>query len=127
MLVYCSFAFVLTLVRETLKDMEDMEGDEKFGCKTMPIVWGLKPTKVYIAVWLVVLIAILLIIQLYVIPFGWWYSILYCLLFVVTPLVIVLKKLPKSYTSADFRQLSTYIKITMLAGILSMIFFYFLF
>ena len=93
----------------------------------MPIVWGLKPTKVYIAVWLVVLIAILLIIQLYVIPFGWWYSILYCLLFVVTPLVIVLKKLPKSYTSADFRQLSTYIKITMLAGILSMIFFYFLF
>ena len=127
MMVYSAFAFVLTLVRETLKDMEDMEGDEKFGCKTMPIVWGLKPTKVYIAVWLIVLIAILLMIQLYVIPFGWWYSIIYCLLFVVAPLVIVLIKLPKSFTSLEFRKLSNYIKITMLAGILSMAFFYFLF
>jgi 4-hydroxybenzoate polyprenyltransferase len=37
------FAFILTLVREALKDMEDIEGDEKFGCKTPPIVWGLMP------------------------------------------------------------------------------------
>lgn len=127
MLVYSAFAFVLTLVRETLKDMEDMEGDRKFGCKTMPIVWGLKPTKVYLTVWIIVLIAILLIIQLLVIPFGWWYSILYCILFVITPLVMVLLKLPKAYTSQDFSQLSTFIKLTMLSGILSMIFFYFLF
>lgn len=127
MIIYSAFAFVLTLIRETLKDMEDMEGDQKFGCRTVPIVWGLRPTKVYLAVWLVVLIAILALIQLYVIPFGWWYSILYCLLFVISPLVIVLVKLPKSYTAKHFRTLSAYIKITMLTGILSMVFFYFLF
>ena len=28
------------------KDMEDMEGDRRYGCKTMPIVWGLNATKV---------------------------------------------------------------------------------
>ena len=127
MILYSAFAFVLTLVRETLKDMEDMEGDQRFGCQTLPIVWGLKPTKVYITVWLVVLVAILSFIQLYVLPFGWWYSILYCLLLVIAPLITVLIKLKKSYTSSDFRQLSGYIKITMLAGILSMLFFYFLF
>ena len=127
MILYSAFAFVLTLVRETLKDMEDMEGDERFGCQTLPIVWGLKPTKVYITVWLVVLVAILSFIQLYVLPFGWWYSILYCLLLVITPLVVVLFKLNKSYTSSDFRKLSSYIKFTMLAGIFSMLFFYFLF
>ena len=127
MILYSAFAFVLTLVRETLKDMEDMEGDERFGCQTLPIVWGLKPTKVYITVWLVVLVAILSFIQLYVLPFGWWYSILYCLLLVIAPLITVLFKLKKSYTSSNFRQLSGYIKITMLAGILSMLFFYFLF
>ena len=127
MMLYSIFAFILTLVREALKDMEDIEGDQKFGCKTLPIVWGLMPTKIYISVWLVVVIACLAIIQLYVIPFGWWYSILYCISFIIAPLTIVLFKLKNSFTSSDFRKLSAYVKFAMLAGILSMLFFYFLF
>ncbi len=126
MVVYSVFAFILTLVREALKDMEDMEGDKKFGCKTLPIVWGLKPTKVYISVWLIVVIACLAFIQLYMIPFGWWYSALYCLLFIIAPLAIVLIKLKTAYQSKDFSKLSTYVKIAMFAGIMSMLFFYFL-
>ena len=126
MALYCGFAFILTLIREALKDMEDVDGDQKFGCKTLPIVWGLKPTKVYIGVWLIVVIASLAIIQLYVIPFGWWYSILYCLLFIIYPLVYVLLKLKTAYSSSDFKKLSLYIKMAMFAGILSMLFFYFL-
>ena len=126
MVLYSVFAFILTLVREALKDMEDLEGDAKFGCKTLPIVWGLKPTKIYIGVWLVVVISILAIIQLYVIPFGWWYAILYCVAFIIIPLSIVFLKLQKSFTSTDFRLLSTYVKFAMFAGILSMLFFYFL-
>jgi 4-hydroxybenzoate polyprenyltransferase len=39
------FAFITTLVREIIKDMEDVEGDEKYGCKTMPIVLGIKASK----------------------------------------------------------------------------------
>lgn len=126
MVLYSIFAFILTLVREALKDMEDMEGDQKFGCKTLPIVWGLKPTKVYISVWLIVVIGCLTFIQLYVIPFGWWYCIVYCLLTIIIPLVLVLTKLKTSYTSKDFKQLSFYVKIAMFAGIMSMLFFYFL-
>ena len=126
MALYCAFAFILTLVREALKDMEDIEGDQKFGCRTLPIVWGLKPTKVYIGVWLVVVTAMLAIIQLYVIPFGWWYSILYCAVFIIYPLLYVLVKLKTSYVSADFKKLSLFVKIAMFSGILSMSFFYFL-
>ena len=126
MALYCAFAFILTLVREALKDMEDIEGDQKFGCRTLPIVWGLKPTKVYIGVWLVVVTAMLAIIQLYVVPFGWWYSILYCAVFIIYPLLYVLVKLKTSYVSADFKKLSLYVKIAMFSGILSMLFFYFL-
>lgn len=126
MALYCAFAFILTLVREALKDMEDIEGDKKFGCRTLPIVWGLKPTKVYIGVWLVVVTAMLAIIQLYVIPFGWWYSILYCAVFIIYPLLYVLVKLKTSYVSADFKKLSLFVKIAMFSGILSMSFFYFL-
>ena len=127
MMLYSIFAFILTLVREALKDMEDIEGDQKFDCKTLPIVWGLMPTKIYISIWLVVVIACLAIIQLYVIPFGWWYSIFYCIVFIIAPLTFVLFKLKNSFLSSDFRRISAYVKFAMLAGILSMLFFYFLF
>jgi 4-hydroxybenzoate polyprenyltransferase len=127
MILYAAFAFVLTIIREALKDIEDMEGDAKFGCRTLPIVWGLKATKVYLAVWLVVVIAVLTIIQFYVVPFGWWLSIVYCIVFIIAPLVLVLYKLNKSFTSKDFNTLSNWVKIAMLAGVLSMVFFYFLY
>lgn len=39
--VYACFAFVLTWMREIVKDMEDMEGDAAEGCVTMPIKRGL--------------------------------------------------------------------------------------
>jgi 4-hydroxybenzoate polyprenyltransferase len=126
MLLYSSFAFILTLIREALKDMEDMDGDEKFGCTTMPIAWGLQTTKVYVAVWLMVLILVLTFIQLYAIPFGWWMPIIYCIATIIIPLVYVLFKLKDSFSRTDFNRLSKWIKFAMLMGILSMSFFYFL-
>ena len=126
MLLYSSFAFILTLIREALKDMEDMNGDEKFGCTTMPIAWGLQTTKVYVAVWLMVLILVLTIIQLYAIPFGWWIPITYCIATILAPLVFVLFKLKHAFLREDFNRLSKWIKFAMLMGILSMSFFYFL-
>ena len=125
MLLYSSFAFILTLIREALKDMEDMGGDEKFGCKTMPIAWGLQTTKVYVAVWLMVIILVLTIIQLYAIPLGWWIPIGYSSITIIAPLVYVLFHLKQAYTKKDFNQLSNLIKLAMLMGILSMGFFYF--
>lgn len=126
MLLYSSFAFILTLIREVLKDMEDMIGDEKFGCTTMPIAWGLQTTKVYAAVWLMVLILVLSIIQLYAIPFGWWIPIAYCITTIIVPLVYVLFSLKQAFARSDFNRLSNLIKFAMLMGILSMGFFYFL-
>src|SRR5258705_11271891 len=40
--LYAGFAFILSLIREAIKDMEDSEGDERYGSRTMPIVWGVK-------------------------------------------------------------------------------------
>ena len=47
-LCYAVFAGFITLVREIIKDMEDLKGDERFGCKTLPIVWGIPNTKKFI-------------------------------------------------------------------------------
>lgn len=124
-ILYAAFAFIISLVREVVKDMEDMEGDQKYGCKTMPIVWGIRATKVFVAVWLVVLIAALLILQFYVLGLGWWHSAGYCLLFIILPLVITAQKLYKANTPSDYHRLSTLIKWVMFTGILSMVFFQF--
>lgn len=44
-LLFGVFAFVISLLREIIKDTEDYEGDLAYGCKTMPIVLGIAPTK----------------------------------------------------------------------------------
>jgi 4-hydroxybenzoate polyprenyltransferase len=121
--IYAGFAFIVSLVREVIKDMEDMEGDMKFGCTTMPIVWGIPVSKVFAGVWIVVLAGILMALQIYVIQFGWWFSAFYSFVAIIIPLIWVLRNLYKANTPAEFHRLSNVIKFIMLAGIISMVFF----
>jgi len=124
-ILYAGFAFIISLIREAIKDMEDMQGDARYGCRTMPIVWGVNVTKVYVAVWLIVLIAVLVILQLYVLQFKWWLAIAYSVPAIIFPLLVILFKLRKAVTKAEYHRLSTLTKLVMLTGILSMTFFYF--
>jgi 4-hydroxybenzoate polyprenyltransferase len=123
--LYAGFAFILTLIREAIKDMEDMEGDARYGSKTMPIVWGVPATKVYVAVWMIVLLALLIAIQVYIIRFHWWWPILYCTILIILPLAYTFLKLFRAITTKQYHYLSSITKTVMLTGILSMGFFYF--
>jgi 4-hydroxybenzoate polyprenyltransferase len=125
--LYAGFAFIISMIREAVKDMEDIKGDFRYGCKTLPIVAGIRTTKIYAAVWICVLAATLVILQFYVLQFGWWPSVLYSLLAVIVPLLYALQKLRKAYRTKDFAALSRLTKWIMLTGILSMIFFAFYF
>ena len=122
--VYGGFAFILSLIREMIKDMEDMEGDARFGCTTMPIVWGIRAAKIYTGVWLVFLTGLILAIVIYILQVGWWTVSLYAVLTLVVPLIWVLRKLYLANTPEQYHRLSTVVKGIMLAGILSMLFFY---
>lgn len=121
--LYAGFAFVISLIREVVKDLEDMDGDARYGCKTMPIAWGIPASKVFVAVWLVVLIGMISIVQFYVLQFGWIWSAVYCIALIIIPLIWILTRLFKAQASKDYHRLSTAIKFVMLAGLLSMIFF----
>lgn len=121
--LYAGFAFVISLVREVVKDIEDMEGDARYNCKTMPIVWGVPPAKVFVAVWLVVLIGALAILQFYVFQLGWWLTALYGLLLVMAPLLFILKKFYRAQAKYEYHDISSLVKLTMLTGILSMLLF----
>ena len=121
--LYGGFAFIISLVREVVKDIEDKEGDAKYNCKTMPIVWGIPTSKVFAGVWLVVLIGILSIIQFYAFQLGWLLISFYCLVMVILPLIWILRKLYVAQNSQQYHQLSQIIKLVMLFGILSLFFF----
>jgi 4-hydroxybenzoate polyprenyltransferase len=121
--IYAGFAFIISLIREVIKDMEDMRGDMKYGCTTMPIVWGLQVSKVFVAVWIVVITTSIAAMQFYVLQLGWWFSALYSLLAIIIPLLWVLRKLYVAHSQEDFHSLSTAVKLIMLTGILSMTFF----
>lgn len=120
--LYAGFAFIISLIREVVKDMEDMLGDARYQCQTMPIVWGIPATKVFVGVWLAVLIGALGILQLYLLQIGWWVSALYTLLLVIAPLVWILKKFYQAQTTAEYHAISNLIKLVMFAGICSIVF-----
>lgn len=124
-LMYAGFAFMISLIREAIKDIEDMPGDIRHGCRTMPIVWGVRVTKVYCAVWLIVIIALVVATNLYVLPFNWWWPVGYSIIFILVPLLYILYGLYQANTPAMFHRLSNFTKLIMLMGILSMSFFYF--
>lgn len=121
--LFAGFAFVISLIREVVKDMEDMEGDRRYGCKTMPIVWGINATKVFVGVWLIVLTGVLIVVQVYALRLGWWLSVVYCLLLIIAPLTWIFNLLYKARTPKDYHRISSAIKFVMFTGILSMIFF----
>ena len=58
--VFAVFAFFITLIREIVKDMEDVRGDATFGCRTLPIVLGIRRTKNIIYAFFGIFMAILL-------------------------------------------------------------------
>ncbi|HUM97719.1 MAG TPA: geranylgeranylglycerol-phosphate geranylgeranyltransferase [Chitinophagaceae bacterium] len=123
--LYAAFAFIISLVREAIKDLEDMYGDAQYQCKTMPIVWGVNVTKVYTAVWLLVLIALLIGVVVYVLQYQWWLAIAYIIPAIIFPLMLILINLKKSVSTVDFHRLSSITKMVMFTGIVSMVFYYF--
>jgi 4-hydroxybenzoate polyprenyltransferase len=126
--VYALFAFGISLIREIVKDAEDLRGDSKFNCKTLPIVLGVRKTK-KVLIGLVLIYTILLFAHTFIanslIPFrhsyGQIFYTFYMLLFVVVPLIITTYLLLKADVKSDFSRLSTLYKVIMLSGLLSMV------
>lgn len=122
-LMYAGFAFVLTLIREAVKDLEDMEGDAMYQCNTMPIAWGVPAAKVFTGVWTIVLIGALAVILVYAFKTGYRWGAVYGTILILFPTAYLLLKLKQAKTSRDYHNLSTLIKVNMFTGILSMLFF----
>ena len=113
--VFSVFAFHFSLVREIIKDMQDLKGDSAFGCYTLPIIWGLRKTKI-----LLYTINVLFFIgALFIINESlskYWFPFIFAVLLAQ---IVLMVKLYKADTNLHFKQLSGICKLVMLGGILS--------
>ena len=123
-LIFMGFAFFVSLLREMVKDMEDVEGDQQTGCLTLPVAYGIRKAKnVAIAVNLAGLMASFAI-QWFFYENG--FNVLFLFFFLVDLLFgFILLKLVTASRKEHFNLLSLWIKLLMVAGILSMGLFYF--
>lgn len=122
LLNYAIFAFLINLVRELAKDIEDIDGDYKAGMNTLPIAIGReRASKVLFAVSLIPLLAVVyyMVTYLYKQPVA----IGYFLIFIVAPLIYILIKSFNAETKKEVHHISVILKLVMLFGILSLLLF----
>ncbi len=119
-LVYSGFAFILTLIREIVKDLVDIDGDKEMNCKTLPIAFGKRKTKIVLIVISFILL-LFLSYFIYLIYEDNIYASYYLLLFVGIPLLYFIINVTRSNTKKDFYKLSNLLKIIMLLGVLSIL------
>jgi 4-hydroxybenzoate polyprenyltransferase len=114
---FAAFAFFISLIREIIKDMEDVRGDATFGCQTLPIIWGMRRTKTL----LYVLIFSFLIVLFSLSAYLQNAVVMYFCFFILLPVGWLTYKLFRADTRKEFSYLSRFCKLIMLSGILSMI------
>lgn len=114
--MFALFAFFISLIREIVKDMEDVRGDANFGCKTLPIIWGIRRTKRVIYVFFFTFTIIVL--STYI-SFPNEFAI-YLYVTVLPSMIWFFVRLTKADTRKDFRFLSNLCKAIMILGVISM-------
>jgi 4-hydroxybenzoate polyprenyltransferase len=111
------FAFLATLIREIVKDMEDIEGDRMAGAKTMAIAWGINKTKISVQFLILFMMASIGLLQYYAWASGWRPTVYYILIAIQIPFIIIIWLLQKANEPRQFHWVSIWLKIVMVTGV----------
>lgn len=119
---YMVFAFLATLFREIIKDLQDMEGDRLTNCRTVPIAWGVGQAKLLALATGAALMALLLL-QFFVLPNVFQRPILiYSLLALFIPLAVSFQRIIVASKAKDYWWISQLIKLILINGVLLLFF-----
>lgn len=115
--IYAVFSFFISLVREIIKDMEDIRGDEANGCQTVPILWGVRYTKILLYVLISVFITTLFVLagSIQNLTLAWLFMGL------LAPIGYLVYRLVFADTRRHFTSLSRLCKWIMIAGLVTML------
>jgi len=120
---FAFFAFISTFVREIIKDIEDFEGDNAYGRKSIPIVLGINNAKIIVvSLLLLFTMAVSWATLLYVDNqlSQWYISIL-----VIFPTLILIFKIIRAKEEKDYTFASKILKVIMVTGISYLFVLYF--
>ncbi|MGM0531547.1 MAG: geranylgeranylglycerol-phosphate geranylgeranyltransferase [Bacteroidota bacterium] len=115
-LVFAFFAFMMNLMREIVKDIEDYEGDRVYGRKSLPVVLGLRASKNIVN--LLILITLTGLNYVYFSYLQDTITLIYFSLFLYLPFIFLIVKNVKSTDRADFKLVGNVLKVIMLFGVL---------
>ena len=119
------FSFMLTLAREITKDIIDIKGDMAFSCKSLPIVFGIKKSKIIVSFLYVIVIGFIAYVQQVYLP-GDRNTILY-LYFLIVPFVLITAFFTlKGNEPNHFKTPALLNKITSFIGVLFLVLVYFI-
>jgi len=120
------FSFLFTWIREIIKDIEDEKGDREMECRTMPIVWGIKKTKIILYVFIVITNLALYAAEYLLIPFEGSLTLRYIIFGLTLPSIALIYLLLKAEKPEDYHTASDLTKVIMLIGLLYAFVFYYL-
>lgn len=122
LILFTLFSFLTTLWRELVKDLQDREGDRIAGHKTLAILWSREKNKLLGSVFIIALLVLLVFLSItffrqnHTIPF-------YYLLGLIISLIYLFVIFLKAESPRQDHQLSTFLKVYMLQGLLLLLLF----
>ena len=119
---YIGFAFIATLFRELVKDLEDLDGDAKSGYNTLPVSLGVSGAKAvagFCGLFLLGGVVMLLVNYAFLFyPSGT----VFILTGIIIPIILALFLLLRAKNKAHYYRISQLAKWIMLAGLLLLLF-----
>lgn len=119
--IFAFFAFFSTMIREIIKDAEDLRGDARAGCKTIPIVIGVGGTRRLLLAMMVGMVAFVAYSQVLLLQGDYTWLFAWLLLMVQVPLLGLMIQNARASSPSEFRRMQHLMKFIMMTGILSMV------
>ncbi len=120
LLDYAKFAFIINLVREIIKDIQDIKGDNSQGMRTLPIIIGIPKTKIFSFILLLLpSLYLLYYSKTYLFENNLFYGLAYILSLVVAPMIMCLVQIWIAKDNNDYKKISMFLKWIIFFGILS--------
>jgi len=113
---FALFAFMTTLAREIIKDIEDYEGDMEFGRNTLPVILGIRSSRIVVALLLASIIGSLYLAWVFIL--SDLLTLIYISVALAVPLLVVLCMVVTGKCKRRFHDASSLMKYTMLAGLI---------
>ncbi len=112
---YAAFGFLMVVIREIVKDIQDVKGEAAFGCVTVPVIWGIRGAKTLIVS--IIMAGSILLVNFLLIQANWFLRVYFLLL---APFFLwFLYRLIKADTQKEYKTLNKFCSYIIFTGLVS--------